>query len=353
MRNQVKVFLTILFATTILLFSAKSQAQTLDETLNNLSQQAGEAYVQPIISAFGSNLNSGWFSGSPGNKLLGFDLNIKLMASASFFSDANKTFNVSAPFRFNSQQADQILANSGYSSSSSGYKELKNAMLSQEFKVNVSGPTIVGSSGEHLKIKFPGATIDNKTVASSTIDVAEVKGLLNNTSALPTPGIQLNIGTIYGTQAALRWLPSVDLQNLGKFSLFGFGILHNINSWVPLPLPLDFSLGFFTQKLTVGDVFQSKATQFGLYVSRTIGFGVSVTPYAGITSESATTTIKYDYTFDTPAGPSTQHIQFDLNGENGIGITLGAKLSLFFFNIAADYKIAKTNTATAAMFFGF
>jgi hypothetical protein len=129
--------------------------------------------------------------------------------------------------------------------------------------------------------------------------------------------------------------------------------MHNVNSWIPLPLPLDFSVGFFTQKLSVGDIFQSKATQFGLYVSRTIGIGVSVTPYAGITSESSSTTIKYDYKFDTPAGPSVQHIQFDLNGENNVGITLGAKLSLFFFNIAADYKIAKTNTATVAMFFGF
>ena len=345
---------SVLFAFTILLSTATVNAQSLDETLQNLSNQAAEAYVQPIIPAFGSNLNSGWFSGSPGNTLLGFTLNVKVFAAGSFLAGEAKNFSVSAPFRFTSPQVEKILNNSGIFSGMPGYDALKNKMLSQAYTVKLSGPTVIGSKDEHLQIEFPGETINGVTVGSATVDVNEVTGLLDNLSIFPTPGIQLNVGTIYGTQAAFRWLPSVDIKDLGKFSFFGFGILHNINSWIPIPLlPVDFSVGYFTQKLKVGDIFESKATQFGLYVSQQFGIGLSVTPYAGVTYETSTTTVNYDYVFDTPVGPTTQHISFDLEGKNKLALTLGARLNIFFFNIAADYKIGAINTATASIFFGF
>ncbi len=345
--------LVLLLISGLLFFAEKSEAQTLDKTLNGLSEKAAVAYVQPAISAFGSNLNSGWFSGSPGNKFLGLDFSLKIFAAGSFFNDANRNFSVSAPYRFTSPEVDEILKNSGFTPSLPGYAELKNEMLQQAFRVIIYGPTIVGSADEHMKIKFEGAVINNQAVASTTIDVDEVTGLLDNIPILPTPGIQLNLGTVYGTQVALRWLPKINLEDIGDLSLFGFGVLHNINSWIPVPLPLDFSLGFFTQKLMVSDVFESKATQFGAYVSQQIGIGVSVTPYVGITYETSSTNVTYNYTYDTPAGDITEKIKFDLESENKMGLTLGAKFSLFFFNIAADYKIAKTKTATVAMFYEF
>lgn len=329
------------------------KAQTLDETLNNLSQKAASSYVQPIISAFGSNLNSGWFDRVPSASFLGLDIELKFVGSGSFFSDDAKRFTAEGTFRFTNAQVDDILASSGISTSNPLYSDIKNEMLGTDFNVNLSGPTIVGSDQEHLVIEFPGATIKGQTIASTTIDVNEVKGLLNDMPILPMGAIQLGVGTVYGTKAYLRWFPSMDIPDVGQFSFIGFGGMHNPGVWFPNPLPIDFAIGFFTQKLTVGDIFESNATQFGIFASKTFGIGVSVTPYVGLTSESATTTVKYDYTFDTPSGTSTQTIQFDLEGENGTGITLGAAFNLIFINFAVDYKMANTNTATASLSFGF
>ncbi|RMD50128.1 MAG: hypothetical protein D6830_03465 [Ignavibacteria bacterium] len=343
-----------IFVATIVFFAtARTNAQTLDETLSNLGQQAASSYVQPIVSAFGSNLNSGWFNRVPSSSILGLDIELKIVGSGSFFSNDSKTFSADGTFRFTSSQVDQILSNSGITSSHPAYTSIKNEMLGTDFSVNLSGPTVVGSKSEHLVVTFPGATIQGETIGASTIDVNEVTGILEDLPALPMGAVQLGIGTVYGTKAFFRGFPSMEVTDVGKVSFFGFGAMHNPAVWFPNPLPIDIAVGFFTQTLKVGDLMESKATQFGLFASKTFGIGVSVTPYLGLTSESSTTTLKYDYTFDSPAGPQTSHLQFDLEGENTTGVTVGAAFNLIFLNIAADYKIANTNTATLALTFGF
>ncbi len=333
------------------LFSQQLYAQNIDETVNNLSQQAGTAYVQPVISAFSSNLNSGWFANAPSASILGFDLSVKVSAAASFFNDDQKTFNSSGSFRFTGSQVDDILANSGITSSNPAYQSLKDHMLLREYTVDFSGPTIVGSDQENMSISFGGDPDIN--IGAATIKLTGVKGLLNNYSALPFGSIQFGLGTVYGTKALIRWFPSVTVEDLGKISFFGWGFLHNANIWFDNPLPVDISLGFFSQKLTVGDVFESNATQYGIYLSKTFGMGISVSPFVGLTNETGTTTVKYDYSFDTPTGATTQHLEFDLDGANSTAFTLGATFKLFILNLSADYKIAKTNTASASIFFGF
>ena len=38
-----------------------SKGEGLEEMLENLSRDAGSMYIAPIVSAFGSDLNGGWF----------------------------------------------------------------------------------------------------------------------------------------------------------------------------------------------------------------------------------------------------------------------------------------------------
>ena len=130
--------------------------------------------------------------------------------------------------------------------------------------------------------------------------------------------------------------------------------MHNPGVWMNNPLPLDLAVGFFTQSMTVGDVFESSATQYGIWASKTFGVGVTITPYAGITMETSNTSVQYNYSFDTPGGfEETVRVKFDLDGENQTGFNLGANLSLIYVNLNIDYKIAATNTATAGLSFGF
>lgn len=336
------------------------KAQSLEETLSELSSTAGKAYVAPVISAFGSNLNSGWVSKVPSATKVGFHLDLKIAAMGSFFSDENKTFVTTGRFFFASAQVDQILAASGISSSNSQYAAIKNEVLKTNFDVNFSGPTIVGSKNEYLKINFPGKTIQvqnqNVTLSKTDFSITEVKGFLDELPALPTAAPQLTLGTVMGTNVSFRYLPDVDIEDMGKFTFFGVGFIHNPGVWFPNPLPVDLGIGYFTQKMKVGDVFESTANQFGLYVSKTFGIVISITPYAGLISENSKTTVSYDYqsneTVNGVQVPKAK-MSFELEGENTTGFVVGFNLHLAAVNINADYKVAKTKTASAGISFGF
>lgn len=53
---------------------------------------------------------------------------------------------------------------------------------------------------------------------------------------------QLDIGSLYGTELTLRFIPPIDLgKNIGKFAFWGFGISHSISQYFPQPW-LDFAV---------------------------------------------------------------------------------------------------------------
>ncbi len=342
-----------------LLFSSLSKAQSLDETLSKLSSTVGTAYVKPVISAFGSNLNSGWVSRIPSATVLGFFLDIKVVAMGSFFSDDVKKFSTTGQFYFDNNQINAILNSSGYATGTPQYNAIFSAMQNKAFDVNFSGPTIIGKKSDYLKINFPGQTISasgqSYTVNSKVIDITQVQGFLDELPALPTAAAQLTVGTVFGTNVSVRYLPDVDIQDLGKFSYFGAGLVHNFGVWFPNPLPIDLAVAFFTQKLKVGSIFESNATQYGIYAAKTFGFGISITPYVGFTSETSKTTVSYDYTSNQTLNgvPVKAHVSVDMNGENTSSAVAGLNIHLGIININADYKVAKTKTASAGFSIGF
>jgi len=337
----------------LLLFSFKNmQAQSLEETLSHLSSDAGSAYVEPVISAFGSNMNSGWVNGVPPASLLGVHFQVRIIAMGSFLADANQTFFSSGIFRYTSSQADEILHASGFNPSNTpNYNDIKNEILSQSWEVDITGPTITGSSDDDVMVVFPGAQIQGQNIGSSATSTG-ASGFLDNLTIFPQPAVQLDIGNVIGTRASIRYFPSVDIKDLGKISLWGLGFIHNVGFWFKNPLPVELGVGFFYQKLDVGDIFVNNSTQFGLYISKQLGMIISFTPYMGVTFESSSTSVSYTYNFDTPAGFQTTKIDFDLDGENNVGLTIGGSFNLPVVSLNVDYKIAKINTLTAGLSLG-
>jgi hypothetical protein len=336
------------------------QAQDLQSTLSTLSSSSAQAYVNPVVSAFGSNLNSGWVSQFPSSALLALHLDVKVIAAASFFSDNQKNFSTDGTFYFTNSQIDQILQHSGYTPNQIFYNDLKKQIQSTQFSVNFSGPTIIGSKNDSLHVQFPGKTVQSNgqqyTIAPYKVAIKEVNGYLDGLKGLPMPAAQLTVGTVYGTNVSFRYFPEIDIKNLGKFSLWGFGIIHNPGTWFPNPLPVDLGIGYFYQKLKVGDIFESNASQLGIYVSKTFGFGISFTPYFGLITETSKSTVTYHYQSNqtingTPVPPVD--VSFDLTGDNSGGAVLGFNIHLGLININADYKAAKTSTASAGVSFGF
>jgi len=336
-------------------FAGFTYSQSIDETLSNLSTDAVTKYSQPVISAFGSNMTSGWFSGLPDPYLLGFHVNVRFVGVGSLFANDSRRFSTTGQFRFTSEQADEILNESGIDPSEyPNYNEIKNDLLGQVWEVNIEGPTITGSADENVMVEFPGGEIDGYNIQPYSVALTEARGYLNNSSFLATPAIQLDLSGFAGTSVSLRYFTGVDISSLGDIDVFGAGFSHNLNFWFrDDPLPLDIGVGFYFQKFDVGNNFTNTATQTGVYISKKVGAIISFIPYVGLTYETSNSKLDYQYRFDTPAGEQTNTILVDFKGDNAIGLTLGSTIKFPVLSLNFDYKIANSQTGTIGIGFGF
>lgn len=349
----------------LLMFSISfaQEDASLEETLNNLSASGAKNYLSPIASAFGANLNAGWFHKAPQPKIFGFNLELGLVAMGSQFGSGTKHFRTDGQFNFSQDQARSILEsnlqewNSLPASVQNDFLEL---MASQSFGVEMEGATIIGKKDDYITVRFPGQTITEPNSGREiTVDdqevVLPVGGFkeLADVSLLPMFAPQLTLGTIYGTQATFRYLPQVELeQGMGKFKYFGFGVQHNPAAWLSVPLPLDVSASFFTQSLKIGELFETNTVAFGLNASKQFGLNViNITPYAGFMIESSTMRVTYDYIVQAPSGDIEQKIDFEIDGENTTRFTIGLSIRLLIININADYNIGQYNSLSAGVNF--
>lgn len=318
---------------------------SFNSTIQSLSSDAAKGYVGPIVSSFGSNLNTGWITKAPAPTKFSFGLELKIIAMGTVIDDAQKTFSTVGSFNFTESQATDIAASTGTSSGTQ--TAIKNELLSHAWTLLFSGPTIMGSKDQNVILNFQGQTVQGQPIPDYTL--SGVSGFLNNLSMFPTATIQLGLGTVYGTDLVIRWFPKVNIKDLGDFSYWGFGFKHNPAVWFPdKQFPVDLALGYFYQDLKVGTVFETKAYMFGIYASKTFGTIIAFSPYIGLTTESSTTTINYDFTYDDINGnPQTSNINFQEDGTNSLGFTVGAAFKLAILNLNIDYKFANVKTVSA------
>ncbi len=375
MKKYFSLLLSVVF------FSTAAFSQSMEETMAKLAGDAGKGFVQPVVSAFGANLNGGWFHKSPKSKLFGIDLEVGLVAMGTFTTDENKTFSATGAFKFSGgpvvgsssttkSEAQKIAENmtvnnvSFYSLPTNEQQAIVNAIANMTFNVGINGPTIVGTKTDNMKITLANTAFSytspntNQTVSTTipgkTTTLDGVTGVLDGSAIIPLAAPQATIGTILGTQATFRYLPEVEISpDLGKFKYFGFGVQHNLGFWLPIPI-VDVAASFFTQKLNVGTLMEAKTTAFGLNVSKQFGFAfLNVTPYGGFMLESSKMNFGYDFVPNSANPNNVERISFELEGENKSRITVGLSLRILVININADYNIGKQNSATAGVFFAF
>ena len=370
----------IMFALSVFLFAvstafAQSDGDDLEETLNRLSNAAAQGYVGPIVSAFGSNLNGGWFHKTPPPKIFGLNLEFGLVGMGTMFPDEGvRRFTESGDFRFDRAQASEIIANTiGITfPDPADQNDLITAISQTDFTVGISGATIIGASDDYIEISFSGASIEYTPSSTGipvtvdldpytvTLDIAGFGDFLTDVKFLPFLAPQLEVGTVLGTQAVFRYFPEIEMpfvditEDIGTFSWFGWGVQHNPAVFFPTPLPLDVSFCFAKQTLKLGEIFEADTTAYGITVSKKLGIGLfNLTPYAGYLIERSELNFHYDYILDegTPWQQNLD-VDFTLKGENKSRITVGLSVKLLMFNINADYNIGNYNSITVGVMVG-
>jgi len=338
----------------ILVFLSRvANSQSIEQTLSNISSGAVVKYAEPVIEAFGSSMNSGWYTGLP-SSTNGIHAKLRFVGIGSFFSKDYRTFSYSGELRFTSQQVDEILNASGINSTNiPNYEEIKNEVLSRDWQVNFNGPTITGNKNEHLVVEFPGAVISGQNINNYSFELEDVRGYLDNIDLLPSPALQFDLGSVLGTGVSMRYFRGINLYDLGIVDVWGAGFTHNLNYWFEESLPIEIGFGYYFQDFRVGDIFKNTASQYGLFISKKVGGRISIEPYASLTYETSRSQIDYKYHFDSPVGRRELQLNIDYNGDSTVNLAIGTSINLSLFLINFDYKFGGTSTGTVGVGFGF
>ena len=297
----------------LLLCVASPLSAQVEDQLSAYTGKNAKGYLQPLADALGADFNSGVFRGASIPKM-GIGVRLELMVMAAIFGDDAKTFNAVTEGDFT---------------------PVKYA----------SAPTIVGSEKAVIvdgdfgtSYAFPG-------------------GFNLHSFALAVP--QLRIGSVLGTEAIIRYfglnVGSGEDSDLGKISLFGIGVQHNISQHLGGKLPLDVAGGFFWQRFSLGEnkkgdhLISSSAFSMGVQASKR--FSRFFMPYGGLSYDTFSMDVSYESDAEDGEDPVTIDVDFDKTST--MHLTLGFLLDLPVFNAFIEYNVASQNSFAFGASFGY
>ena len=263
--------------------------------------------------SFGPNLNSGIFhtAAIPKSRLT-LDFGVKAMGTQ--LNDADKAF-----------QSVISGVNLG---------DYDNAFAGVTGDVVMSGPTMFGNT------ETPG-TITGYANGVQVFSQEAIAGVLDSRySPMVVP--QASLGGIYGLRLTVRYLPDIDLGDIGKIKMKGFGASWSVNTLMPT-LPVDVMVGYFKQQFNVGTIIDADASS--MYVAASRSFSL-LTLYGGYAKEDSKMTVAYAPS-DGSAG-----VSFSVDDGQTSRITVGATLNVLA-KLNLEMGHGDLTTYTAGLLFGF
>lgn len=314
-------------ATSLLFTPVFSNAQDLGGELEKVGEVYAAGYAQPLTNAFGSDLNAGLFrTADVGNGFLPglpFDVYVGASASVALLSDANKQFTF---------EGEQI---------TSGGRTLNVTVTSPNNQV----PTVFGDTDPNGDLVFRDAQ------TGTEVDRQSIPRALLSTSVAPLIVPQAGLGSIAGTDIQVRYLPKTEYQDYGAVGLTGVALRHDLDQWVPVPLPINIAAqGSWNQILIEdnggSDVLDASGWALNVQASK----GIPVLPlvlYGGLQYESFD--VDYNYTFEGPQG-GTNEISISQNATTSTRALAGVSLTLAIIRINVDYAVTNgSNVVTGGV----
>nr|WP_321409766.1 DUF6588 family protein [uncultured Carboxylicivirga sp.] len=292
----------------LLMIAFIGQAQSLEDYLSKYTKENGKMYLQPFADAFSADFNSGLFHNARIHKM-GFQLYVGIVGQVAMIPSSAKTFQA--------------------------YTE--SALYPPEGPYTV--PTVFGSTdGRIVDVAASGNLLQYSFPGGFDIDYVPL--------AMP----QITIGSVYGTDFTARYI-SLDIEDAGKVNVFGWGLRHNIDQYLPF-MPLDLALGYYHQSFKVGEYMDAKANVVNLQASYSIPV---ITVYGGLGYENSKVNVQYTYEGqdNTDANISAgDKVEFDMKGANTVRLTLGLTFNLGPVKLHGDYNLAKQNTFAVGLGIG-
>ena len=277
-----------------------------------------KAYLEPFGKSFGTSLNNGWYNTAKPHKLFGFD--ITFTAAITVPPSGEKTFDVS---KLNLQ-----------------YWTVKSGSDS-------NSPTVTGE-------KKDGTILENGGTELTLPQGANLK-------FVPAPIIQFGIGLPFHTEVMGRFFPKVDINGVGKFSLWGVGIKNEFKEFIPgfklVPIDVSIMLGYTKFKSSFdlsGDQtldFNASGFTSKLLISKSIPV---LTVYAGVGYNKSTTEVAFKGTYDIPNVGVGIKDPLDLDFTNsGFNANIGLRIKLSVIAFHFDYALGKYSVFNAGVGINF
>ncbi len=329
-------------------------AQSMEKAVAKMGEAGARAYMKPVVTAFGSNLNAGWHSRAPLPVKYDFQVRAGLSGSGTLIKTSDAV-NTAGRMPLDSALSNALIA--GATATPAQRDSLRLRLARDPQDVILQGPAITGDEGRDMQVIWTGRQVatglpgDSVFIPTDTVTIANLNGILDGLTSMTFFAPQLNIGTLYGTHATVRWLPHYQLrEEIGPIDYFGFGIQHNPAVWLQpgQRLPVDFSLGFARQSLE-GSFFKAVAWSTGLHVSKTYGWTfATATPYVGAQYERSSFEIAYDLT----AFENIHRMKTTIDGENTYRVTGGVSFRLLALHFNLDASYARNPSASYNMMIG-
>jgi hypothetical protein len=291
-----------------------AKAEELEGLLEDVTGQYARAYLAPFTHSFGPNLNGGIFhtAAIPSSRLT-IDFGVKV--TATHLAEADQSFQTVM------EDVDLSDYDNSFAPGTTG-------------DIVMSGPTIFGND------ETPG-TVTGYVNGVQVFSQDTIEGLID-TRYSPMVVPQASVGGVAGLRATVRWLPEMDLGDVGKTKLFGYGLQFSPNAFMPT-LPIDVMVGFFRQSVDVGTLIETDANSMFIAASKSWPM---VTVYGGYAKEDSEIDIAYTY-----AGDDT-NVAFTVDDTQESRLTVGATLNVLA-KLNVEMGHGDVTTYTAGLLFGF
>lgn len=305
-------------------------SQSTDIKLSKVGESYAQEYVKPAIDGIGSNINSGFFNTAvvPFNKSkpVEFNFHFSLRFFGSFFPESSRSFDLS--------YIDSVDVGGG--------------VLRQVQYTVTNAPTIIGSTEAAIA---KGYFTDNNQPAP---DQTLIGGVLN-TGVVPLFFPQFQFGSIYGTDAVIRFLPKISVGEFGSFNFFGFAIRHNLDQYFAKS-PLNFAIqaGYQLNNIDDNTDFRIlKGTDFFINLQASKSFSSLFNIYGGLQFEKYKGDINYTYVQDANDPSGDIPVSFSQTADDKFRVILGGNLTVGYFNFNFDANISNRITLSFGTGVGF
>ncbi|MDH4211607.1 MAG: hypothetical protein OEV79_09200 [candidate division WOR-3 bacterium] len=311
------------------LLSANGLEDYLADRIENVNEELLQSYIQPLVNAFGTGISTGLFQSAYSHDFLGFDIGLRLMSI--HIPEASRYF-------------DGIALACSLAMDSLVYYEIPLENLSTVF-----GPE------QEIDLPISGNSIGIPTNIPTGFDI----------SSAPLLVPQINVGLVFGTELAIRYVPFTFEGS--RMNFFGIGVKQELNKFPlfkPIGIPIAIAIGAAYQRFNIENrdrkaIANTSTWNLQVLVSKRLG---PLEPVIGVGIENTRAYFNYVFEYEIPDTINNipaelitveQEVTLHLESQSRYRSIVGCTLHLGHLYFHYDYNFTPYSTHNAIVGFSF